>query len=545
VSNNLPPKCIDTAANNLPVNESFIFADDKGNHKNGIEKRQRKLLAKLDFLKKFILNGEQIQIVTQALSPFSFFEQFLGGKIFLTQKRSLLVFTNMRILHIPTDSQYKYKQSIAEIIYTDCKNVTRKNSCLLIEYKDGSKENFRCMGRQERKRISLLLGTIDTSKSETISAGRKHLCPECTATLENGNYNCHNCKLEFKTKSAARKMAFLFPGGGYFYTGYYWIGFGDFLAEILIPVLAFGFLLQFFRGAQDALFPFILFTLIFIAEKITSISHANKNVETFIPVRNGKKPNILLYSIISLAIYAILFPGIYFLQEQDKSYFENYNATLNSSLAAGDYNTAAELTIKAIAWPLTTEEEAISLYTALINIYEECGQFDKAAHACQDNIKYMISSGYQDAEVKDTVTARKSLFENNIPQAIILFQACDNRYADHFVSNFYLGDIFLGNYGQTYKDYAAALKYNLKAFTLERTHLAAGMNLGINYISLKEYDKALEIFKELYSKAEDNAWICYYLGQTYNVLNQKEQGETYINKAIQLNPEILKLMQAN
>lgn len=530
---------------NLPINENFIFADHKGNHKKKIEKRQRKLLEKFDSLKKFILEGEQIQIITQAFSPFSFFEQFLGGKIFLVQKRCLLIFTNMRILHIPTDPKFKYKNSIAEIIYTDCKSIVRKNSCLLIEYKDGSKENFRSMKRQERKRISILLGTIDTSKSQVISADRKHLCPECTAILKNENYNCPNCKLEFKNKPTARKMALLFPGGGYFYTGYYWIGLGDFLAEVIIPVLAFGFLMQVIRGAQDALFSFILFTLIFIAEKITSVSHANKNIETFIPVQNGKKPNILRYGIISLVIYAILFPGIYFLQESDKAYSENYGTALESSLAAGDYNTAAELTIKAIEKPMTSKEDAIGLYGLLINIYEGSEQFDKAAQACQDDLKYMKNSGHQDAELKDTVTARKSLFENNIPQAISLFEACDNRYADNFASNYYLGGIFLGNYGDAFIDNAKALKHNLKAFTLDRTHLTAGSNLGISYICLNEYDKALEIFKELYSKAENDAWICYHLGMTYNSLNQKEQGRVYLEKAVQLNPEITKLIKAD
>ncbi len=88
------------------------------------------------------------------------------------------------------------------------------------------------------------------------------------------------------------------------------------------------------------------------------------------------------------------------------------------------------------------------------------------------------------------------LLEENIPQAISSLQAAwdiDNQKVD--VNN-NLGLIYLGEYGQAYLNPDKALRYNLKAFAVNKDRNTQFV-LGKNYYLLKKYDKALEIFKQL------------------------------------------------
>ena len=100
----------------LPVDREVLFSNHKGIYKKRIEKRQRKLIVKLSFLKPFLKNNEHIQLVTTGYSPLNSLAQYLTGFIFIYLKRSLFVFTNYRILHIPATSSYKYNNSIAQVI---------------------------------------------------------------------------------------------------------------------------------------------------------------------------------------------------------------------------------------------------------------------------------------------------------------------------------------------------------------------------------------------------------------------------------------------
>ncbi len=104
----------------LPVDRDFLFSNHKDIYKKGTEKRQTKLFEKISFIKPFLKEDEKIILVTTGCSPISILEQLLTGWIVFYLKRSLFVFTNKRIFHIPTKFNYSYRNSIAQIIYADC-----------------------------------------------------------------------------------------------------------------------------------------------------------------------------------------------------------------------------------------------------------------------------------------------------------------------------------------------------------------------------------------------------------------------------------------
>ena len=126
--------------NGLAVSSEIMFSNHKNVYKKSIEKRQTKLLNELSFIAPFLVEDEQILLVTTGCSPVSLFEQMMTGWIVFYLKRSLFVFTNMRIFHIPTKTNYSYRDSITQILYDDCLKIDRKGSTLVVKFKSGKKQ---------------------------------------------------------------------------------------------------------------------------------------------------------------------------------------------------------------------------------------------------------------------------------------------------------------------------------------------------------------------------------------------------------------------
>lgn len=202
----------------VPVERETIFTDHKGNYKNRVEKRQRRLIVKTTFVKFFLCHDERILCLTTGYSPISVLEQILTGPSFLFFKRALLVFTDKRILHIPTRFNHSPRGGVSQIRYEDCGHIMLKGRSLIVRYKNGRMEHFPYLGLKERKKIKVLL---DNALPKIKEAGslkqRAYLCPSCTNVLDAKKFVCPTCKMEFKSSLRAILRAVLIPGGGYFY----------------------------------------------------------------------------------------------------------------------------------------------------------------------------------------------------------------------------------------------------------------------------------------------------------------------------------------
>jgi len=269
----------------LPVARDILFSNHKNIYKKRIEKRQRRLIVKLPFLKPFLQRGEKIWLVTTGYSPLASRAQYLTGFVFVYLKRSIFVFTNYRIFHVPTTAVYKYKNSIAQIAYAGCRSILLKGGTLTVEYGGSGKiEKFRAIALAERKKIrALLQKKIPLPGTKTQLAFRTHLCPRCTHRLAPGATSCQKCRLKFKNKLAAIGSAILFPGGGYFYTRHYLVGLLTGVLELFLLVYLF-FLIDDWRRQIDinllyaAVVPAIL-----VLEKTVTTIHAAHFVDEFIP----------------------------------------------------------------------------------------------------------------------------------------------------------------------------------------------------------------------------------------------------------------------
>jgi hypothetical protein len=279
----------------LPVEREIIFSNYKKVYKKRIEKRQRKLIVKIHFLKPFLKRGEKILLVTTGYSPLSSLAQYVTGFLFVYLKRSLFVFTNYRILHIPTTPAYKYNNAIAQIAYAGCRSLALKGGSLIADYgRFGKSEKFKGIPVSERKKIKALLKKLPISGTKNDLADRIHLCPNCTHRLENGKYVCGNCQLKFKSKLAARIIAIMMPGGGYFYTRHYLIGILNagvegFLIIYLVYIALTSGIPE--KNVKESLYYLIPLALIYLAVKSISLIHATHFIDEFIPKEKLLKPN--------------------------------------------------------------------------------------------------------------------------------------------------------------------------------------------------------------------------------------------------------------
>jgi len=271
-------------ARGLPLNTETMFSNHKGVHKKGIEKRQTKLAGKLTAISSFLEEGERVLLITTACSPTSLWEQLTIGWLFVYLKRSFLVFTDRRILHVPAALDFTYRNSIAQILYADCEWLKPKGRKLVVKYKSGKKETFHYLAKQDPKKIKSLLPTVSFAGEPSRTHKRTHLCPRCTVELEAGVYTCGNCQLEFKSKKEARRLSIRYPGGGYFYTGHPVLGVSDAITEIWLLVLTVLSLIDMINGVPGGGIGVAVFGVGLVIEKLMTISHSNHFVTEYIPV---------------------------------------------------------------------------------------------------------------------------------------------------------------------------------------------------------------------------------------------------------------------
>lgn len=276
----------------LPVDRETLFSNHKNVYKKRIEKRQRKLIVKISFLKPFLKKGEQIILITSGYSPLASAAQYLTGFLFVYLERSLFVFTNYRLIHVPTTSGYDYKNSIAHVAYAGCQSIVLKRGNLIAQFVGAGKKiaKFKGIAVSERKKIrALLKSKLTLSGTKVQLARRIHLCPRCTGELVEGKYTCERCRLRFKGKVVAAISSLIFPGGGYFYVRQYLLGFFDALVELVLIVFVVFTIIDISRHIPVRPFHLAMIPL-FVYIKVAALVHSNHFINEFIPKRRNIQP---------------------------------------------------------------------------------------------------------------------------------------------------------------------------------------------------------------------------------------------------------------
>lgn len=273
---------------------NYLFKDQKGKEKKSVAKQQSKLLIDMEpCLKHALAKDEKVLSITYGLSPFSLWEQIFTGWIILYLKGCVLVATNQRLLHILIGGRKRnYRHSIAEIPWGHISELKSSFKKLKLTYTDGTKENFvaHSKGFNFAALVENLFYKQGSLLKETVPAEkRRHLCPRCFDVLSRDTYNCRRCQLKFKNMEQAKRLSWLYPGGGYFYTGHPFMGIADILAEayLIIALISVGVL--YFNNPSPEFdkagvgFMFIFFVLLLLIEKILTVYHSRHFIKEYIP----------------------------------------------------------------------------------------------------------------------------------------------------------------------------------------------------------------------------------------------------------------------
>jgi hypothetical protein len=277
----------DTILNVLPIDRTTCFSNDKGEPTEKIRKQQTKLLAKLGpFLKKFLEPEERILYAASAIAPMSKMDMFFKGWHVYYLKSCALVFTDRRVLYLPTTMNGKPKQSLAQARYGDIDKYSIKgilNGAFEIVYKSGRKESFTINSAGDFKKIKAFLPRYLPGGQPTDRRDQHFLCPRCAKPLAKDNYMCPSCRLKFKTPAGLIKKALLIPGGGYFVTGHYWFGVQGALTDLVTIWLAIVLIIGLITKEMTKIELLIFFVPLLFLTKLMTILHVKYFAEQYIP----------------------------------------------------------------------------------------------------------------------------------------------------------------------------------------------------------------------------------------------------------------------
>lgn len=271
----------------VPVDREAIFSDHKGSYKQRVEKRQRRLIIKTTFIKFFLQADERIQCLTTAYSPTSAIEQIATGPTFFIFKRAILIFTDRRMLHVPTRFNRSSHGAISQIRYEDCTGMEIKGRSLVVHYADGEEETFLYIGRKEKKRLKAFIQNLPAkAKKGARTQKRTHLCPSCTNPLKKKARYCPSCHLKFNSDWQAILRSVFIPGGGYYYSRYPVMGtitglFESALVSYLVYKLS-----SLHQGVPIEFGLLAMLAGVIIIEKMIAGFHAYRLTRHFVPESN-------------------------------------------------------------------------------------------------------------------------------------------------------------------------------------------------------------------------------------------------------------------
>jgi hypothetical protein len=238
--------------------------------------------------------------VARCQAPVTLIEQMTTGWYLYVISSAAIVLTNRRLLHFAVDRGGTWRRSLRALHWGDLVKGEVKgwlNKELRLEYRDGRKEKFWGLRRDDAAKIALLLPALRSANPGAITAagGMVHLCPDCHAGLQAKVYQCRQCGLVFKNESTMLLLSLLVPGGGYFYTRRLFLGSMDFIVEaaLLLVVVtsvleAAGVLGPPEGDPNEPILLAVVSAFILAVEKAVTIYHCQRFVREYMPLKRTR-----------------------------------------------------------------------------------------------------------------------------------------------------------------------------------------------------------------------------------------------------------------
>ena len=213
------------ASNGLPIREDVAYSDAKGEESERSRRRAQEAIDKLrDILPSLLEPKEAIFCLVRCQAPVGALEQLFVGWSIYQITATVLVFTNLRVIHLGVDSKGKWKRTLRSVRWGDIAEARIKgwgSKVLALKYASGKKENYWRLRRRDAKKVKTLLEILIPASRGDMTAAQEMvaLCPDCRARLTPEKYRCESCGLAFKDEKTLLRRTLLIPGGGYWYAG--------------------------------------------------------------------------------------------------------------------------------------------------------------------------------------------------------------------------------------------------------------------------------------------------------------------------------------
>ncbi len=230
------------------IREDTLYSNDRGKEKKSIRKRAEKIFQKLgEEIRRALAPDEAVLYVARCQAPVGAWEQMTLGWYIYYVTATVVVFTNRRLLHFGVKRNGEWNKILRSVSWGDVEDVKVKgwlSKTLELKYRTGKKERYWNISREDGNSLRNLLVAIFAAgarESSQVQAAIS-LCPSCLAELTPQVYRCAKCGQQFKDERTMVTRSLIVPGGGYFYTGHWFLGLGDFIVEayllIMVIVLA-------------------------------------------------------------------------------------------------------------------------------------------------------------------------------------------------------------------------------------------------------------------------------------------------------------------
>src|SRR5437879_128802 len=254
------------ASNGLPIREDVAYSDAKGEESERSRRRAQEAIDKLrDILPSLLEPKEAIFCLVRCQAPVGALEQLFVGWSIYQITATVLVFTNLRVIHLGVDSKGKWKRTLRSVRFlrvihlgVDSKGKWKRtlrsvrwgdiaearikgwgSKVLAHKYASGKKENYWRLRRRDAKKVKTLLEILIPASRGDMTAAQEMvaLCPDCRARLTPEKYRCESCRLAFKDQKTLLRRTLLIPGGGYWYAGLWPLGLMSFFGEGVLTLL--------------------------------------------------------------------------------------------------------------------------------------------------------------------------------------------------------------------------------------------------------------------------------------------------------------------
>jgi hypothetical protein len=215
-----------TMTDGISIRSDVLSTNDKGEEKESVQKRTRKILQKLGLpLQRILRPDEAVLYAMSARSPLSLIEQLTAAWWTALLAACAIVVTNKRILFLPIKRDGSWRESVRAVNWGDLEEIRAKGFLVRnvsFKFKDRSNVTYTNFRRGDAKKLTAIAAALLPAASGEQTAAHRpvQLCPDCCEVLTEGQYCCRGCGLNFKNEKTMVLRSVFLPGGGYFYTGH-------------------------------------------------------------------------------------------------------------------------------------------------------------------------------------------------------------------------------------------------------------------------------------------------------------------------------------